>query len=1040
MQESASLIEDYIPIDVVGIEASREKSLWRGHVATLHNWWARRPLVACRAAIYSALVPADRWVNARDIPIENAPSDDPDQITRWRDGTARGLNRKQARDFLSALCTYPGNARGMDQARQHILEAHGRRLTAELAAAKTGTPPAWVTEFKWAGGQTVTANDIADGCAPRPRVLDLFAGGGAIPLEALRLGCEAYALDLNPVAHIIQLCTLVYPQRFGQPDAKACGMAGKVGTNGKPTWGGLADEVRFWGDRVLRHVKAEVGDLFPLVSDPNSQGPLKAKGSAAATKAKLFDDDEEGGESDTPVGKLLPVAYLWTRTVRCKNPSCGCEVPLLRQSWLARGDDKAVALRPVRRQSPPRIEFEVAAASSPRDLGFDPDAFSQRGNAACLVCGTVADIEYVRQFGWENGLGEQLIGLVCRAPSKRGRVFLPAAVHPADTLERASRFADAAARESSLGLPREPIAGLASNDPSTSLGINVRGYGHRTWADLFNPRQLAVLLAFVRAIAKAPAEMAASGIAEGHAKAVATVLACAVDRLAENLSRLCRWNPTAEKMQGTFGRQTLSVVWDYCEANPFGGSVGDWTSIIDLAVNAIQGGAAFDARPAEVRRGSAFSPPWTGEFLDAIITDPPYYDNVPYADVSDYYYVWLKRTIGQLYPEHFATELTPKKAEAIADAGRHGGDRKEAEAAYERMMFDSLVAAYGVLKPTGQLVLVYAHKTTLGWSTLVDAMRRAGFMVTEAWPLDTEMRTRLRGMDSAALASSIFLVARKRNKASRLGNFEDDVQPELEAIVRERVAALWEMGITGADLVISCVGAGLRAFTRFERVEYASGEAVPAEKFLAEVEAVVLDTLMARLMATTRKAVEGDEETGEAAAGVGGIDAASRFYVLWRYLYKAAELDAGEAIIFANGLHVELDGQGGLCDGRDAMLEKKKSKYRLRDYADRGRIESLGLPGEGGEGAPLIDVLHRTLYLMEHRPAVLREYLDQARPNRERLRLLAASLAGPGLSGKSEEDASRLVATTAAEQSALGKLLANWRTLVPETLFNAGKR
>lgn len=214
---------------------------------------------------------------------------------------------------------------------------------------------------------------------------------------------------------------------------------------------------------------------------------------------------------------------------------------------------------------------------------------------------------------------------------------------------------------------------------------------------------------------------------------------------------------------------------------------------------------------------------------------------------------------------------------------------------------------------------------------------------------------------------------------------------------------------------------------------------MPAEKFLAEVEAVVLDALMERLLAGTRRAAaEGANEAS--AAAVGAVDAVSRFYVLWRYLYKAAELDAGEAIIFANGLHVELDGQGGLSDGKDAVLEKKKSKYRLRDFTERGAVEGIGLPGDSGQGAPLIDVLHRALYLMEHRPGNLREFLDQARPNRERLRLLAASLAGPGLSGKSEEDASRLVATTPAEQSALGKLLANWKALVPETLFDAGKR
>lgn len=305
----------------------------------------------------------------------------------------------------------------------------------------------------------------------------------------------------------------------------------------------------------------------------------------------------------------------------------------------------------------------------------------------------------------------------------------------------------------------------------------------------------------------------------------------------------------------------------------------------------------------------------------------------------------------------------------------------------------------------------------------MEALRRAGFIVTEAWPLDTEMKGRVRAMDSAALATSIFLVARKRDGRAT-GSYETKVNPELVSLVRERVEALWQMGITGSDLVIAAVGAGLRAFTQFERVEYANGEEVPAETFLTEVEAVVLDSLMAKI-------------AGVAGGTVLGVDSASRFYVLWRYVYKAAEVPAGEAIVFTYGQQVELDGQNGLSNSRAALLEKKKGTYRLRDYTERGEVESLGLRDEDEptKPVPLIDVLHRTLWLMERQPRRLHEYLDDAMPNRQQLRLLANTLAGPGLSGKSEGDRDRLLATTPAEQSALGKLLGNWRALVPEGLF-----
>lgn len=346
-------------------------------------------------------------------------------------------------------------------------------------------------------------------------------------------------------------------------------------------------------------------------------------------------------------------------------------------------------------------------------------------------------------------------------------------------------------------------------------------------------------------------------------------------------------------------------------------------------------------------------------------------------------------------------------------------------------MAKAFVEAWRVLKPGGQMIVVYAHKTMAGWTTLVDALRQAGFMVTEAWPMDTEKPGRLRAQNSAALASSIFLVARKREKIAR-GSYEQDVKSELERIVRERVETLWQMGIVGADLIIAAVGAGLRAFTRFTRVEYNNGEEVPAQKFLAEVEGVVLETLLEKIFGMPR-------------SGVATVDGPSRFYVLWRYAYKAAELDGGEAIVFTYGQQVELDGQDGLANGPQSLVEKKKGSYRLRDYAERGHEEKLGLPEQGpglpagpsadlGEQpAPLIDVLHRILWLMEHEPRNLGKYVEEARPDRERLRLIAQALAGPGLKGMSDGTIG-VVTTTATEQAALNKLLANWRVLIEQRL------
>lgn len=267
MKDDCRLIEDYLPIQAI----TRENTTAKGHVNTLHLWWARRPLTACRAAVYGALVAADRWVKA--VELKNPPAD-PVRAESMSNGAKKGLNRAASGKFVTELCKYPSSPRVIAEAQKHIIDAHAERLTAELAeATRTGQWPAWVDELKWPKGEKqVTRHDIEKGRAPRPRVLDMFAGGGAIPLEALRLGCEAYALDLNPVAHTIELCALVYPQKYGKPDPTARGMTGSKNEKGETTWGGLAEEVRHWGNAVFEKVQAEIGDLYPLIPDPDFKG------------------------------------------------------------------------------------------------------------------------------------------------------------------------------------------------------------------------------------------------------------------------------------------------------------------------------------------------------------------------------------------------------------------------------------------------------------------------------------------------------------------------------------------------------------------------------------------------------------------------------------------------------------------------------------------------------------------------------------------------------------------------------------------------
>jgi putative DNA methylase len=359
------LIEDYLPIKAISKEASREKSIRKGHISTLHLWWARRPLVACRAAVYGALVPEDQF-QPKNGPLEKRKS----------------LGRANAAKFLERLCKYPGNPQVIKEAERHILEAHAERLTKET-------------------GKKVTREDIEQGRAQRPKVLDMFAGGGAIPLEALRLGCEAYALELNPVAHIIELCTLVYPQKYGKPDLNAKGMTGPKNQHGETTWGGLAAEVRYWGEWVLERVREEIGDLYPPIPDPKYKGErpeIEFKKGYWVEKGKNTNPMREwaGINEAVPSGYLFPLAYIWTKIVKCPKPGCNTKVPLVRQTWLCRKKDNHVALSQSPNNKTKRIEFHVVSARDKKSLGFEPYKGSTGGDTVCPICGTVVNTSYIK--------------------------------------------------------------------------------------------------------------------------------------------------------------------------------------------------------------------------------------------------------------------------------------------------------------------------------------------------------------------------------------------------------------------------------------------------------------------------------------------------------------------------------------------------------------------------------------------------------------------------------------------------------------------
>lgn len=842
--------------------------------------------------------------------------------------------RDRAASFVTRLASYTPNPKTVSDAAERIKAQHGGRA---------------------------------------PKVLDMFAGGGAIPLEAARLGCESHAIEYNPVAHLIELCTLVYPQTFGSS---------------------LASEFQRWSEVILARMGDEIGDLYAPIEVPRTDD--------IARQDLLFGTvaERQGTHAD-------PVSYIWVRTVPCRRPGCGAPVPLVRQSWL-RKKGGAIAAVP-RVEDGNRLCWDIVAGTTARDVSQHTGQTGS-GEAVCAACNTPAPAYYVKEVAVAGRMGESLAAVVAALPPKkpRGRkrkkVYLPpdvAQLKLEDEIE--DRLSNLLA-DLGLGVLDESLQG--------KLRDQLPAYGFETHGELFTGRQLLVLFTLVKHIRLAHREMLDRGVAEDRARALITFLAMAFGRFVILFNRFSRWEPQDQITRGAMGdRQALKMIYDFSEISPLAATTGSLPFALDREAFCIRELAKVK-QPCEVQRGNAEKLLYDDETFDAVITDPPYYSSIYYADLSAFFYVWLKRILGDLYPEHFALAAPPKRREAVAQPSEHGGDPDRAKAHYERLMRNSLAEARRVLKPGAPMVCVYAHRTTEGWATLIRALVGAGMTVTEAWPVQTESRGRVNALGAAALSDSIFFVARRREQAAT-GQYETQVEPLLHEIARERVKTLWNdgKGIGGADLLMAAVGAGLRAYTQFARVDYANGEPVSAERYLRDVEGVVLDVML-------------DEIFGLHGAAVAAVDPITRFYILWRFTYREAAIEAGDVYVFCYPQGIEIDGPEGLTGNAPSLVEKAGTKFRVRNFAERGDDEALGLAANG-KAAPLVDVLHRLLYLLEERPVAVGEYLESARPNTEQLRLVAQALAAPVLEGAHAQEAS-----PTPELGALARLNANWRGIV----------
>ena len=865
-RECKRLAEVDFPIAEVSKHAAREKSIRHGHPSTLHLWWARRPLASSRAVLMALLLP--------DPCDEHCPE----------------AFKKQARSLLSqAPNCDPGTTD--ETLRKALLLFIGDFANWDLAANRT---------YLEVSRELVKAAHGKD----TPLVVDPFAGGGSIPLEALRLGCEAFASDLNPVACLILKVMLEDIPRYG-PE--------------------LAEELRKVGGEVKLHAERELADVYP--TDPDG---------------------------------ATPIAYLWARTVRCEAPNCGAEIPLMRSFWLCKKAKRKRALRRLVARpagEPPHVEFEV----------FEPKADEEvqggtvtRAKATCVCCGIVLPPERVRaqlaaQKGGADAIfdekgsrtgGARMTAVVTLQPRQAGRHYrLPtdvdyAAVRKAQ--ERVAEIIDVWEREGKQGpcpVPDEPLP------PIGTLGFRVQRYGMLQWGDLFTARQKVALCSLGTA-------MADDSLA---------LLALALGKTADLCNSGTPWKPDAECPVHMLSSQKIPPFWDWAEAALTAESSGSFSSAFERSASTLESAFLFPYDAGTVHSVDAATHGLLpAESAGIWFTDPPYYDAIPYSDLSDFFLVWLKRAL----PDHpllrnpFDPDdpLSPKTAEAVHDETKQVEGRPKDSEWFEETMAKAFAEGRRVLHEDGVGSVVFAHKTTEGWEALLSGMILGGWTITGSWPIATEMASRLRARDSAALATSVHLICRPRPQDAPIGDWSD-VLRELPNRVGDWIERLQSEGIRGADLVFACIGPALEIFSRYRAVETAEGHEVGLPEYLEKVWEVVGRAALEQVLGTA------EAQTRNGLAGALEEDARLTALFLWTLQGTEAPKGNGKdeeheetvAAAAAKGFSLPFDVVRRFAQPMgidldvwtDRIIAQEKGVVRLLPVAERAR----DLFGKDGAGA-----------------------------------------------------------------------------------------
>lgn len=795
-KECKRLAEVDFPIAEVSRHAAREKSIRHRHPSTLHLWWARRPLAACRAMLLGLLLP--------DPCDPHCPKD---------------FKAKAAK----ALLNVPGWA--SQRRREQVKSDEGlRRALLDFI----GYAADWdvANNLCWIGA----ARELVKAAHPdeAPLVVDPFAGGGSIPLEALRLGCEAFASDLNPVACLILKVMLEDIPRHG-PE--------------------LAEELRRVGGEIKKQAEKELAEFYPK--------------------------DLDGA---------TPIAYLWARTVKCESPNCGAEIPLARSFWLCTKASRRWALkykviRPKR--EPPRVEFEVLQPKNDRDV---PQGTVTRGNATCPCCNMVLPVERVRaqlaeQHGGADAVfdakgsrigGARMLAVVTLHPGVPGRNYRASTDRDYQPIWKAQKRLKAILDEWERGgrkglcpVPDEPLP------PIGTLGFRVQRYGMLQWGDLFTARQKVALVTL--------AQCKSVASAGNHPIEDSELLGVAISRCSSFWSSLNMWVSTGEFVANVFGRQALPIVWDFCEVLPTSTESGGFDGAVDWVARVAQAWPRT-SETGQVQIADAADHPLPGETTAVFFTDPPYYDAIPYSDLSDFFLCWLKRTLRghPLLRDPFdsTNPLSPKTREAVQDETKQRDGHKKDRAWFEDTMARAFAEGRRMLHDDGVGAVVFAHKTTEGWEAFLSGIIQGAWTITGSWPIATERPGRLRSQDSAALATSVHIICRPRPDDAPVGDW-GEVLRELPKRVGDWMERLQGEGIRGADLVFACIGPALEIFSRYRKVETADGREVKLPAFLEKVWEVVGRTALEQVLGTA------EAKARNGAAGAVEEDARLTALFLW---------------------------------------------------------------------------------------------------------------------------------------------------------------